>query len=64
METSTFKKAIKARDHQLVAEGVKFNQAVGLTEREIYRYFALPAEPDMSFDEWNDIVKTALEKHP
>lgn len=64
MTPQSFKAGIRARDYALIAEGVRFNKKVGLSDAEIYRYFVLPIEPDLNKGEWADLVKTALERHP
>lgn len=59
-----FRQAVRARDYQLIAQYAReYANVVKLTEREIYR-IALSAEPDLSQDTWQDIVLTAMERHP
>jgi len=59
-----FRHAVQARDYQLIAQLVRaYENVVKLTEREIFR-LALSAEPDLAFDVWRDVVKTARERHP
>lgn len=59
-----FRQAVQARDYQLIAQHVReYANVTKLTEREIYR-IALSAEPGLSQDTWQDIVQTAMERHP
>jgi hypothetical protein len=60
----TFKAAVRVTDYKLIAQCVReYTTAGKLTEREIFR-LALAAEPELAFDTWSDIVKTAIERHP
>jgi hypothetical protein len=59
----TFKVAVRATDYKLIAQCVRQYSVEGLTERQIYR-LVLAAEPELAFETWSDIVKTAIERHP
>ena len=59
----TFKVAVRATDYKLIAQCVHQYVVEWLTERQIFR-LALAAEPELAFDTWSDIVKTAMERHP
>lgn len=59
-----FRRAVRSRDYQLIAELVReYETVVKMTEREIHR-LARSAEPDLEFEAWQDVVKTARERHP
>lgn len=54
-----FRSAVQARDYATLAPLLQdYKNVVQLSDREIYR-IALSAEPDLSLEQWIDIVKTA-----
>jgi hypothetical protein len=67
MSLNTFKAAVRTvyanPDYELISSGVRHMQASGLSECEIFRA-ALAVSPELDRGHWQDLVKTAFEKHP
>jgi hypothetical protein len=57
MSVSIFKKAVRARDIKLIAQGYK-QMRYSFTDSEVYR-IALAADPDLRRPTWDDLLKEA-----
>jgi hypothetical protein len=64
MSLNAFKSAIRNRDYAIIAKEVRAHKnVIGFNDNQLYR-LALSADPSLERGNWEDIVKTALERHP